>query len=200
MKIEVNLSFNTDDMETFDANMRRLSQLMALCAGVPNDRPLGTPAEIVPDVVVGAASTTEDLMPAPVADEPRDAIVWTHPLRDVAVRLNAGHTSWRKLDRPLRQSLAIQVIRNLIEGGYCTMPEFDRRRPAWMPKAISLAMSFGLKWTELVDLALPGKVSPVPPPITGASTSVARVSAGHVQQSPTQPSNTNGHSTKGGYL
>lgn len=179
MKIEVNLSFNTDDLETFDTNMRQLSQLI--------DRLLEAPAESAPAIVVEASPVTEK--PMPVADEPRDAIVWTLPLRDVAVRLNTGSTSWRKLDRVTRQELAINVIRNLIERGYCTMPEFDRRRPAWMPKAISLATSFGLKWTELVDLALPGKISHVAPPTTSASTSVA-----HVQQSPTLPSNTNGHS------
>lgn len=184
MKIEVNLSFNTDDLETFDTNMRQLSQLI--------DRLLEAPAESAPAIVVEASPVAEK--PMPVA-EPRDAIVWTESLRYVAVRLNAGHTTWRKLDRPLRQLLAIQVIRNLIKQGYCTMPEFDRRRPAWMPKALSLATSFGLKWTELVDLALPGKVSQTAPVITNT------VAGGSDGTAPTIITNSgNGHNQKGGYL
>lgn len=181
MKIEVNLSFNTDDLETFDANMRRLSQLI--------DRLLGAPVESAPDVVVEASPVAEK--PMPVA-EPRDAIVWTESLRDVAVRLTAGHTTWRKVDRATRKALAIQVIRNLIEQGYCTMPGFDRRRPAWMPKAISLATSFGLKWSELVSDALPGQVSQTAPIITNT------VAGGSDGTAPT--STTNGHGEKGGYL
>lgn len=185
MKIEVNLSFNTDDLETFDTNMRQLSQLI--------DRLLGTPVENAPAIVVETSPVVEE--PLPVADEPRDAIVWTEPLRYVAVRLNAGSASWRKLDRPLRKSLAIEVIRNLIKQGYCTMPEFDRRRPAWMPKALSLATSFGLKWTELVDLALPGKVSQTAPVITNT------VAGGSDGTAPTIITNSgNGHNQKGGYL
>lgn len=45
------------------------------------------------------------------------------------------------------------MIHTLIQQNYCAMPDFDRRRPTWMPKAISLAASFGLKWSELVNLA-----------------------------------------------
>jgi hypothetical protein len=162
MKIQVNLSFDTDDLEAFDANLRRLSQLI--------DRLLGSPDEIGQSIINGIKEGITTPSPSLVAAEPRDVIVWSEPLRDVAVRLNAGHTTWRKIDRSTRKALAIQVLRNLIERGYCTMPEFDRRRPTWMPKALSLVMSFGLKWTELVDDALSGRVSQMPLSVTGANT------------------------------
>lgn len=69
--------------------------------------------------------------------------------------LNGGSMTWRKVPKAVRLELVQAVLAQPTESGKAmTMGEFDRMRPAWMPKAGSLPTTFGCAWDELPGLRL----------------------------------------------
>lgn len=166
MKIKL-FYLEADGLESADIKTFIHSFQTLMTAPVAGDEQLvmdeASPATAIDENIESApaqtVATTKEMPDAVGDDDSPDtsdrplALDWPTPLSEVAGLLDTGRTSWRKVDREIRQALAEQMIRTLIQENYCPMPEFDRQRPPWMPKAISLAQSFGLKWSELVNLA-----------------------------------------------
>lgn len=71
------------------------------------------------------------------------------------LRLDAGQMTWRKVAKAVRLELVQKVLAQPTESGKAmTMAEFDRIRPAWMPKSMGLPTTFGCAWSELPGLRL----------------------------------------------
>jgi hypothetical protein len=65
--------------------------------------------------------------------------------------LEAGHVSWRKTPKELRQRLGGWVIQQLERP---TQMVFDQVRPRWMPPASNMTLLFGMSWHDLVGVVM----------------------------------------------
>ena len=69
--------------------------------------------------------------------------------------LEIAEATWRKVPKQIRLELVQAVLAQPTESGRpMTTGEFNRVKPAWMPKSRGLPTTFGCAWSELPALRL----------------------------------------------
>lgn len=74
-------------------------------------------------------------------------------LRQAAIELATGASTWRRQPATIQRGLALHLIPPITEGNP-TILRYDTNKPDWMPTAQSIASLFGKRWSEVVDSAM----------------------------------------------
>lgn len=93
---------------------------------------------------------------AAVAPTPAHDAAWWADLdsetNDYRISLEAGRRTFRQISKERRLLLAQAVARHIGGGALPLQQEFDAGKPDWMPGGGGLVKSFGITWSELLDL------------------------------------------------
>lgn len=170
---EVDLAISL--MESQAAEIKRLNADLAILRSYATATPHGNGKSSVAAAAaaIQAADQPEQFPPF-IADavEAAQAAAEAKPVQVVAVRhgwppddpelhdyiigLDAGRHTWRTIPKPVRWRLVQAHLRSIwTDGKLPTMADYDATRPAWLPIATSVAMTFGDgKWTVVCGKAV----------------------------------------------